>query len=307
MDNGVCEVLPPTTSPSCPPECRFPFFTPENDILVDTSLRSLVDPCVFAAGDCCEILSHKRPKAGVFAVMASMTLAENLKKACLAYPSTTENFSHYYPQSNLLAIINCCNGTAIASRGQDVAVRGAWVWKLKNWIDVKWMHQYSGAIPQMVPADYNKDKQAAYRFDHYSVRHDAVDVDPTMRCGACANKLASHVLHEGLEGLGKSGVDVAPLKQTAGEGRAQTAVVSTTEGESSSPSPASSPDSARPEDTTKSLAKYTQDPTNLLTLQGFLMVVFQNCCIIAPMILMSEVPSKTLCMQYGYLRADPPR
>jgi hypothetical protein len=37
---------------------------------------------------------------------------------------------------------------AVASRG-TVAMEGAWLWELKDWIDRKWMAGYSHDLPQM--------------------------------------------------------------------------------------------------------------------------------------------------------------
>jgi len=47
---------------------------------VNTHLQSTNSPDVFGGGDCIAIEGYHRPKAGVFAVMAGMPLAINLRK-----------------------------------------------------------------------------------------------------------------------------------------------------------------------------------------------------------------------------------
>ena len=105
-------------------------------IAVDAALRSLNDPRVFAAGDVASVRPHPRPKAGVFAVRQGPPLAGNLRR--VAQGREPRPFT---PQKTILALIGTGDAQAVASRGPLVA-EGAWVWRLKQWIDRRWIRGY---------------------------------------------------------------------------------------------------------------------------------------------------------------------
>ncbi|CAM9716004.1 unnamed protein product, partial [Phaeothamnion confervicola] len=105
-------------------------------ILVDTHLQAVGMPCVFAAGDCCHIDGHARPKAGVFAVRAGPPLADNLRAFLEARP-----LREYLPQKKFLGIVATGDKYAVASKGA-VAFAGPQVWRWKDYIDRTWMAGY---------------------------------------------------------------------------------------------------------------------------------------------------------------------
>jgi selenide, water dikinase len=105
-------------------------------IAVGTTLQSLNDPCVFAAGDCAALIETPREKAGVYAVREGPPLAANLRR--LAHG---ENPRAFRPQSRHLALISIGERYAVASRG-PIKLEGPWLWTLKDWIDRRWMAQY---------------------------------------------------------------------------------------------------------------------------------------------------------------------
>jgi len=132
-------------------------------VAVDEYLRSPSDDTVFAAGDVAAMRGHPRQKSGVYAVRAGPRLAENLRRALAG-----QNLRRAVPQRRALALIGTGDGYAVASRG-SFAAEGAWLWRLKQWIDRRWMRGYL-ELPAMAAADAE------------------------MRCGGCAAKVPADVL-----------------------------------------------------------------------------------------------------------------
>ncbi len=131
----------------------------------DEFLRARTDLSVFAAGDVAAMRGHARAKSGVYAVRAGPKLAVNLRRAVAGQPPRRA-----VPQRRALALIGAGGERAVASRGA-FAAEGAWVWRLKQWIDRRWMRGYID-LP-------------------------AMDVDEAaMRCGGCAAKVPADVLGE---------------------------------------------------------------------------------------------------------------
>ena len=105
-------------------------------VAVGDTLQSVSHPQVFAAGDLADMVGAKRPKAGVYAVRHGPVLARNLR--CALTGCTLEAHT---PQRHALAIIGTGEGYAVAARG-PFALRGAWVWRLKERIDRKFVLRY---------------------------------------------------------------------------------------------------------------------------------------------------------------------
>jgi selenide, water dikinase len=129
-------------------------------VVIDESLRSPADPRVFAAGDVAAMQGHKRDKAGVYAVRQGPPLAANLRRAL-----TGRRLKRAVPQRQALALIGTGDRRAVASRGRFEAY-GAVLWRLKEWIDRRWMRRYTE-----LPAMAAEDEEAA------------------MRCAGCAAKV----------------------------------------------------------------------------------------------------------------------
>jgi selenide,water dikinase len=116
----------------------------EGFIAVDDCLQSVNTADVFAVGDVALMVNHHRPRAGVFAVRQGPPLAVNIRRLLVG-----DSLQPYVPQSDFLGIISsgsvdCC----VASKG-PMALEGAWLWQLKDWIDRKWMASYSSELPEM--------------------------------------------------------------------------------------------------------------------------------------------------------------
>jgi selenide, water dikinase len=139
--------------------------TPGGFVAIDEFLRSTGDQHIFAAGDVATMVAHPREKAGVYAVRQGLPLADNLRRAL-----TGERPRRFVPQQRGLALIGTGDAYAVASRG-PFAARGAYLWRLKEWIDRRWMRRYR-ELPQMLPE---------------------AGEDP-MRCGGCAAKVPAAVL-----------------------------------------------------------------------------------------------------------------
>lgn len=154
----------------------------EGFITVNDSLQSSSHENVFAAGDIAAVLNHPRPKSGVFAVRQGPPLAKNLARAV-----QNEPLKPFTPQKNFLGLITTGDKYAIASRG-NWSLEGAWLWKIKDWIDRRFMDNFN-KLPEMEQHEtprFNKamaDKQTLHEISAIA-----------MRCGGCGAKVGSTVL-----------------------------------------------------------------------------------------------------------------
>ena len=118
-------------------------------VRVDSQLRSLSHPQIFAVGDCAQWGSEETdalPKAGVYAVRMGPVLSHNLRATLLGTP-----LKLYAPQRRFLALLATADGRAIASRG-DWGASGTWAWHLKDYIDRRFMRRFAlGSKPKAPP------------------------------------------------------------------------------------------------------------------------------------------------------------
>ena len=110
-------------------------------LLVDETLRSVDDPRVFGVGDCATLATYPyTPKAGVYAVRQGPVLWQSVTAALSGTASP-----HYQPQSGFLSILNTADGSALL-RYKNVVAHSRWAWRLKDWIDRRFMARYQGLL-----------------------------------------------------------------------------------------------------------------------------------------------------------------
>lgn len=152
-------------------------------IKVKPTLQTLQYDHIFAAGDCINFEAFPLPKAGVYAVREGPLLAKNIE----AFINKTRLIP-YKPQSAILALLMTGTPNAIAS-WRSLALHGPRIWRLKDWIDRKWMKKFDPAyFPPMNNVDDHPQKESV------------TDKD-AMRCAGCGAKVGSTILTGVLDGL----------------------------------------------------------------------------------------------------------
>ena len=159
-------------------------------VRVNTFLQSVNDRHIFVAGDAAHLQGRERAKAGVFAVRAAPILAANLARAVQGLPLQGPN-SQFRPQNNFLTLI----GLGAPDQPDALAIRGAWAlrgklfWRLKNWIDQRFIRRFN-ELPAMDTPSLDLPAPLA-----------AALPDDPMRCGGCGAKLAADPLKRVLQKL----------------------------------------------------------------------------------------------------------
>ncbi len=153
-------------------------------IRVRPTLQAMDYDNVFAAGDCIEFESRPLPKSGVYAVREGPILARNIHAWLEQRPLVP-----FRPQASALALLMTGTRNAVASR-RHISFHGAWVWRLKNWIDQRWMRKFDPLLlPPMEPAG---DSPPSGKEANGDADGDAVGA--AMRCAGCGAKVGSSVL-----------------------------------------------------------------------------------------------------------------
>ena len=172
-----CDLAIGATDASAPPLLsKLGLATNEGGFLrVRDTLQSVDCESIFVVGDTAAFDAQPIPKAGVYAVRQGPILWRNLVNSLASRP-----LERFRPQRDFLRLLSLGDGSAVGEYGQ-VTIRGRWVWRLKDWIDSRFMAMYQQAIvPPMRETNLSS---------HSS---------DTMRCTGCGGKIAGSVLSRAL-------------------------------------------------------------------------------------------------------------
>jgi pyridine nucleotide-disulfide oxidoreductase family protein len=106
-------------------------------LAVDMYQRSTSHSRVFAAGDVSTRMDRPLARSGVYAVRAGTALAHNLAAAVAG-----SALKPHQPPARTLNLLSCGGRYAIAAWG-SFSAQGWWVWRLKNWIDTRFVARFS--------------------------------------------------------------------------------------------------------------------------------------------------------------------
>lgn len=157
------------------------FDVPKDDrgcLLTNRRLESVEDARIWAGGDCGTIQGLQVPKAGVYAVRQGPVMWGNLERWALG-----QKLQDYQPQHDFLKLINLGGQQAIGE-WRGFSFQGRWVWKLKDYIDTKFMKMYQ-SLPERMLAKMDSAGSAA----------------SVMRCLGCGSKIGADGLRQVLADL----------------------------------------------------------------------------------------------------------
>jgi selenide, water dikinase len=157
----------------------------EGFIKVTETLQSVSHPDVFAAGDIAAIQGHAPPKSGVYAVRAGPPLTANLRRLLQGKRPIA-----YKPQREALYLISTGEPYALGARN-GFTFEGAWVWKLKDFIDRRFMRKFN-ELPEMQVAEADPLPAIA---DQAAIKEISA---LAMRCGGCGAKVGATALTRAL-------------------------------------------------------------------------------------------------------------
>ena len=104
---------------------------------IKTTLQSINDENVFAAGDVANIQDFQRPKSGVMAVRQGQILKENIFLKIQG-----KKLKKFRPQKNWIYIIGTYPNKALLNYF-NYSFHAKWCWTLKKWIDKSFIKKFS--------------------------------------------------------------------------------------------------------------------------------------------------------------------
>jgi selenide,water dikinase len=165
-------------------------------ILVSDTLQSISHPQVFAAGDVATMVYHPRPKAGVFAVRQGNPLFHNLRRVLLEKPPKP-----FVPQREFLILVGTGDRQAIASRGPFGCGPSPLIWRWKDHIDRKFMHQFRNLKPMEMGNGTPQTSNAKPPPSSFKAYSSSLVPPTTMRCAGCGSKVGATILERSLTRL----------------------------------------------------------------------------------------------------------
>jgi selenide,water dikinase len=166
---------------------------PAGFIKVNEHLQSPSHPEIFAAGDVSHFTHSPLPKAGVYAVRMAPILLKNLINFTLEKPLAV-----FKPQNDFLSLIALGDKYALGSR-KPFNISGAWVWKLKNHIDKKFMNLFHQLPDMNKEGDKAINKPLPNTFQMLLKHEDRLAFNP--RCGGCGGKISANILKSVIDSL----------------------------------------------------------------------------------------------------------
>ena len=127
----------------------------DGGLWVNRYLQSISDPRIFGGGDSISFRGEPLMKLGVFAIRQGPILFHNLK-ACLR----GEPLKEFKPQKIFLYVLNLGDGTGLAIYG-PLVWRGRLAWRLKRYLDKKFVREYQESEPGAAPAPRRGEASAA--------------------------------------------------------------------------------------------------------------------------------------------------
>src|SRR5262249_40163080 len=143
-------------------------------VRVTAALTSVSHPEVFAAGDTAAVAGYDLPKSGVYAVREGPRLARNIRRVLTGAAPIP-----YRPQRDALYLVTTGEKYAVGARN-GVSFAGHWVWRLKDWIDRRFMLKFN-ELPEMAAASVATSPIA----DTAALKEISA---LAMRCGGCGAK-----------------------------------------------------------------------------------------------------------------------
>lgn len=139
-------------------------------LLTSATLQSTAANSIFVVGDAGSLEHDTAPKAGVSAVRQGPILWENLQRQVRGQP-----LKDWHPQRSFLTLLNTGDERAVLTY-KGLGVHASWCWRLKDYIDRRFIRKYQDYAPAMRP-----QKKLA-------------SATPLMHCGGCGSKLPSDIL-----------------------------------------------------------------------------------------------------------------
>ena len=157
----------------------------EGFIRVGATLQSVSHPEVFAAGDVATMDGYAHlPKSGVYAVRAGPPLTANIRALAAG-----KSLTRHKPQRDALYLLTTGGRHAVGARN-GFTFEGEWVWRLKDWIDTRFMRRFA-ELPDMAGAEAPAGDGGAAAAE-------------AMRCGGCGGKIGASVLRRALRGVDRA-------------------------------------------------------------------------------------------------------